>query len=66
MAEKLLLFGIGYILGTRAGRERYEELVEQAKAFAKRDDVQTVVALAFSFLEERASVLGGSDLRRAA
>ena len=66
MAEKLLLFGIGYVLGTRAGRERFDELVEQAKAFAKRDDVQTVVALAVGFLEERTSMLGGVDLRRAA
>jgi hypothetical protein len=53
MLEKLLIFGIGYVLGTRAGKERFDEIVETAKKFAARDDVQMVVSLATGFLEER-------------
>jgi hypothetical protein len=53
MLEKLVIFGIGYVLGTRAGKERFDEMVETAKKFAARDDVQMVVSLATGFLEER-------------
>src|ERR1700693_2148242 len=53
MLEKLVIFGIGYVLGTRAGKERFDEIVETAKKFAARDDVQMVVSLATGFLEER-------------
>jgi hypothetical protein len=53
MLEKLLIFGIGYVLGTRAGKERFDEMVETARKFAARDDVQMVVSLATGFLEER-------------
>jgi hypothetical protein len=51
--EKLLIFGVGYVLGTRAGKERFDELVEMAKKFSERDDVQMVLNLATGFLEER-------------
>jgi hypothetical protein len=53
MLEKLVIFGIGYVLGTRAGKERFDELVDAAKKFAARDEVQMVVSLAAGFLEER-------------
>jgi hypothetical protein len=55
MLEKLVIFGIGYVLGTRAGKERFDELVDTAKKFAARDDVQMVVGLATGYLEERLS-----------
>lgn len=55
MLEKLVIFGVGYVLGTRAGKERFDEIVETAKKFAARDDVQMVVSLATGFLEERFS-----------
>jgi len=55
MLEKLVIFGIGYVLGTRAGKERFDEIVETAKKFAARDDVQMVVSRATGFLEERFS-----------
>jgi hypothetical protein len=61
MLERLLIFGVGYVLGTRAGKERFDDLIQQAKSFAKRDDVQTVLSLASGFLEERFSQ--GSDQR---
>ena len=55
MLEKLVIFGIGYVLGTRAGKERFDEMVETARKFAARDDVQMRVRLATGFLEERFS-----------
>ena len=38
---KLVVFGAGYVLGTRAGRERYEEIREIAQRFAQRLDERT-------------------------
>lgn len=32
----LAVFGIGYVLGTRAGQERYEQIVAAAKRAGKR------------------------------
>ena len=32
----IAFFGLGYVLGSRAGRERYEQLVEATKDAAKR------------------------------
>lgn len=55
MLERLVIFGIGYVLGTRAGKERFDELVDMAKGFLARDDVKTVVSLAGGLLEERFS-----------
>ena len=55
MLEKLVIFGIGYVLGTRAGKERFNELVATAKQFAERDEVKMALSLAAGFLEERFS-----------
>lgn len=55
MLERLVIFGIGYVLGARAGKERFDELIDMAKGFLARDDVKTVVSLAGGFLEERFS-----------
>ena len=55
MLEKLIIFGIGYVLGTRAGKERFNELVATAKHFAERDEVKMALSLATGFLEERLS-----------
>ena len=59
MLEKLLIFGVGYVLGTRAGRERFDELVEAAKALAERDEVKMALNLATGYLEERLSATAG-------
>ena len=32
----LLMFGAGYVIGTRAGRERYAEIVTMAQRASKR------------------------------
>jgi hypothetical protein len=43
MLGKLALFGIGYVLGTRAGRQRYEELMGGAKDLFKGEEIATAV-----------------------
>ena len=34
----LVMFGAGYVIGTRAGRERYEQIVTAAEKASKRLD----------------------------
>ena len=34
--RSLAIFGVGYVLGTRAGRERYEQVIEAAQSASKR------------------------------
>jgi hypothetical protein len=36
--------GAGYVLGTKAGRERYQQIVEQARQLWRRPQVQDTVA----------------------
>jgi len=36
--RSLLAFGVGYVLGSRAGRERYEQLLAAAKRASTRLD----------------------------
>jgi hypothetical protein len=36
--RSLALFGVGYVLGTKAGRERYAQMVDAAKKTAQRFD----------------------------
>jgi hypothetical protein len=55
MLEKLLIFGVGYVLGTRAGKERFDQLVEAAKGIAERDEVKMALNLATGYVEERLS-----------
>jgi hypothetical protein len=55
MLEKLVIFGIGYVLGTRAGKERFDELVAMGKKFAERDEVKMALNLAMGFVEDRFS-----------
>ncbi|HEY6377946.1 MAG TPA: hypothetical protein VI316_02080 [Candidatus Dormibacteraeota bacterium] len=51
MFEKLLVFGIGYVLGARAGRERLDELVQLGRKLAERDEVKMVVGLVQGVIE---------------
>jgi hypothetical protein len=37
----LIGFGIGYVLGARAGRERYEQIADLAKRFSETGFVQS-------------------------
>lgn len=38
MLSKLIVFGAGYVLGTKAGRERYNQIAAFAQAAARRLD----------------------------
>jgi hypothetical protein len=38
--------GVGYVLGTRAGRERFDQLVAQAKKFWESPTVQEAAGMA--------------------
>ena len=40
----IAMFGAGYVLGTRAGRERYEQLREAAQRFADGVDGSSIRA----------------------
>jgi len=37
-------FGAGYVLGTKAGRERYEQIMESVNEATARPEVQDLVA----------------------
>jgi hypothetical protein len=39
MLSKLIVFGAGYILGSKAGRERYNQIAALARAAARRLEV---------------------------
>jgi hypothetical protein len=53
MLEKALLFGVGYLLGTKAGKERYNEIMNALGNLAGRRELQTVVQLVSGMVEER-------------
>jgi hypothetical protein len=53
MLEKALLFGVGYLLGAKAGKERYNELMSAIGNLAGRREIATVVNLVTGLVEER-------------
>jgi hypothetical protein len=53
MFEKALLFGVAYILGAKAGRERYNDIMATIGGLAGRREVATVVNLVSGLIEER-------------
>lgn len=59
----LAAFGLGYVLGTRAGRERYEQIRELAHTASKNfdaSDIRQRLATYQARLEARASRAGTS------
>lgn len=50
MVGKLAIFTVGYLIGCRAGRERYEQLVSLARWAAAREELQSALGLAQSAL----------------
>ncbi|WP_066043171.1 hypothetical protein [Herbiconiux solani] len=50
----LLAFGAGYVLGTRAGRRRYEQIRAKAKDFWNDEHVQSAVHSAGEAVESAA------------
>jgi hypothetical protein len=53
MLEKALLFGVGYLLGAKAGKERYHEIMSAIGNLAGRREIATVVNLVSGLVEER-------------
>jgi hypothetical protein len=43
MFVKLAIFGLGYLLGSRAGRERYQAIVAGARDIVQGEEVAAVV-----------------------
>lgn len=57
MKGKILLvvgFGVGYLLGTRAGRERYEQIKAQVQKLWNDPRVQRTVDQAEDFVKDKA------------
>jgi hypothetical protein len=57
MKGKILLvvgLGVGYVLGSRAGRERYDQLVAKAQQFWNDPRVKTQVNNAQEFVKDKA------------
>jgi hypothetical protein len=57
MKGKILLavgLGVGYVLGSRAGREKYDDLVARVQKFWNDPRVQTQVSNAQGFVKEKA------------
>lgn len=57
MKGKILLLvglGVGYVLGAKAGRERYNEIVEKARSFWNDPRVQKQVNQAEEFVKDKA------------
>lgn len=44
MIRKAVLIGAGYVLGARAGTDRYDEIVRTARALAARPEVQSYLS----------------------
>jgi len=55
----LVGLGVGYVLGTKAGRERYEQIRYRAKGVWESDPVQRQVNRAGDFVRERAPEVAG-------
>ncbi|MEH3069155.1 MAG: hypothetical protein PGN15_14385 [Aeromicrobium erythreum] len=58
-----LAFGIGYVLGARAGRERYEQLRDAAERFQSDPRVQDAVHKAEGFAEDAVQAVRDEDKR---
>lgn len=57
----LVGFGVGYVLGAKAGKERYEQIKQAADSFMGNPKVQETV----STVQEQASSLAGQAKEKA-
>ncbi len=55
----LVGLGVGYVLGTKAGRERYEQIRSRAKDVWESEPVRRQVDRAGDFVRERAPEVAG-------
>jgi hypothetical protein len=56
--KMLVAFGAGYVLGSRAGRERYEQIVDKAQGAWRDPRVQRKAHQAQGMVQEKASQAG--------
>ena len=64
MAGKLKFLaglGAGYVLGTRSGRERYDQIVEKAQSLWKNPKVQDATHKVQDVAQEHVPGAGGSN-----
>ena len=66
MLVKLAIFAAGYLLGTRSGRERYDQLVGVARWLAARNELQSALGMAQSALQAAAEKTQERPRRRRA
>lgn len=59
-------FGVGYLLGARAGRERYDEILRWARDFSERPEVQGAAGLVFAQAGQVATKVRGVVTHRPA
>ena len=62
----LLAIGIGYVLGARAGRARYEQIVTGARRFAGNPTVQAAATKAQDTVAQQAPVVASAVKDKAA
>jgi hypothetical protein len=58
---KLAIFGLGYLLGARAGRKRYDEIVQGGRDLIQGEEVATAVGFvrgALWILSQRGRAVG--------
>lgn len=48
-------FGVGYVLGAKAGRERYDQIMEAFHEMSSRPEVQDVIAKGRSLMDSAAA-----------
>ena len=58
--KMLVAFGAGYVLGSRAGRERYEQIVDKAQGVWHDPRVQRTASHAQGAVQEKASQAGSA------
>jgi hypothetical protein len=56
----LLAFGVGYVLGARAGRGRYEQIADGARRFAGNPKVQAAAEKAQETVAQQAPVVASA------
>jgi len=62
----LTVFGAGYVLGARAGRERYEQIATGARKVAGNPKVQAAGSKAQETIAQQAPVVAGAVKDKAA
>ncbi|HEX5946776.1 MAG TPA: hypothetical protein VFY82_10890 [Acidimicrobiales bacterium] len=57
----MAIFGIGYLVGTRAGRDRYQQIAESVREVAESDVVRGYVDRAFDMARRPLESADASD-----